>query len=71
MQIKQIKEEELGLLITGLRAVHIPTLADLQAQLLIQLERELLTRYGKKLQNGKLVGSKATHSSMRWNKPQS
>lgn len=70
MQIKQIKEEELGLLITGLRAIHISTLANLQAQLLTQLERELLTRYGKKLQNGKLVGSKSTHSSMRWNKPQ-
>lgn len=46
MQISQIKKQELALLITGLRAVHVSDQEELRAKLQAQLERELSQRYG-------------------------
>ena len=51
MQISQVKKEELGMLIAGLRSVWFQTEREqaAQARLLAQLEQELLQRYGMKL----------------------
>ena len=46
MQISQATENELGLLITGLRAIHVSDQAELRLRLAAQLETELATRYG-------------------------
>lgn len=46
MQIQTVTADELGLLITGLRSVHIVDQAVLMSRLKIQLETELSTRYG-------------------------
>jgi hypothetical protein len=48
MQISQVKQEELAMLINGLRAVWYQTTAEQQAQekLLKQLEGELSQRFG-------------------------
>ena len=46
VQISQAKKEELALLITGLRAIHVSDQVELQKKLLAQLERELSTRFG-------------------------
>lgn len=46
MQISQIKQVELALLITGLRAIHVSNSAKEKRTLLIQLENEMSTRFG-------------------------
>lgn len=46
MQITSHKKEELTLLITGLRAIHIADQEPLRKKLAIQLETELSTHYG-------------------------
>lgn len=46
MQISQVNANELGLLITGLRSIHIANQAELLSRLKIQLEQELSTRFG-------------------------
>jgi hypothetical protein len=47
MQISSVKEVELGLLITGLRAIHVADQELTKHKLLIQLETELATRFGR------------------------
>ena len=49
MQISQVTEKELGLLITGLRAIHVADSEDARSRLAIQLEVELTTRFGKRV----------------------
>lgn len=49
MQIGSAKKEELALLIKGLRAIWVADQADLHEKLLAQLESELRTRYGVKV----------------------
>jgi hypothetical protein len=49
MQVQQATAEELGLLIAGLRAIYIADQVTLQRRLLVQLETELSTRYGKRI----------------------
>ena len=46
MQISQVTEKELGLLITGLRAIHVADSERERHKLAVQLEVELATRYG-------------------------
>lgn len=48
MQISQVKERELGMLISGLRAIGFsdPEHSADHSRLLVQLETELSTRYG-------------------------
>lgn len=45
MQISQVKQEELALLIAGLRAIHISEQEPLRAKLQAQLEQELSQRF--------------------------
>lgn len=45
MQISQIKQAELGLLITGLRAIYVDDQEHVRHALLIQLETEMATRF--------------------------
>lgn len=47
MQISRCTETELGLLITGLRAIYVDDVEETRKRLAIQLESELQTRYGK------------------------
>jgi hypothetical protein len=49
MQISQVTEKELGLLITGLRAIHVADSERERHKLAVQLEVELATRYGKRV----------------------
>jgi hypothetical protein len=51
MQIQTATKEELGLLILGLRSFYIADQRDLHKRLLQQLENELRTRYGMRLEN--------------------
>ena len=48
MQIQSAKQEELGLIIRGLRSFHIIDVRenDIKERLLKQMENELLQRYG-------------------------
>lgn len=46
MQISQITKTELGLLITGLRAIHVADCETERRKLAIQLETEMSTRFG-------------------------
>lgn len=46
MQIQSVKREELMLLITGLRAIHVADQEPLRRALALQLENDLSTRYG-------------------------
>lgn len=47
MQVQTATETELGLLITGLRAIFVADAEDVRRRLQEQLENELRTRYGK------------------------
>jgi hypothetical protein len=46
MQISSATKEELGLLISGLRAIYIHSQEPLRRKLAAQLETELTTRFG-------------------------
>lgn len=46
MQISQATPEELGLIITGLRAIYVSDAEKTRARLQQQVEQELSTRYG-------------------------
>lgn len=45
MQISQIKQDELMLLIHGLRSIHVSDKETIRHRLAVQLENELSTRY--------------------------
>lgn len=49
MQIQQITETELGLLITGLRAIYVADVESVRRKLAIQLENEMSTRFNKRI----------------------
>jgi len=46
MQIQHVTETELGLLITGIRAIHVMDCEPTRRKLAIQLETELSSRFG-------------------------
>jgi len=47
MQISRVTETELGLLITGLRAIHVADAEATRKTLAVQLEHEMATRFNK------------------------
>lgn len=47
MQIQTVSMKELMLLITGLRAIHVADSEVERYKLVVQLENELATRYGR------------------------
>lgn len=49
MQIQQAKKEELMLLVHGLKAVYVADMENVRTRLLAQLEQELSTRYGMRV----------------------
>ncbi len=49
MQIQTATKDELGLLIKGLRQIYVDDVEHVRHSLLVQLENELLTRFGLRI----------------------